>query len=65
MPDEALLRCSISQEIPHSLLEVERELDTLYKTTEASRDTRPHLRGMLSFLPQLKKSHVFPLINSR
>ena len=36
MRDEALLRCSVSQEIPRSLLEVERELDTLYETPEAS-----------------------------
>ena len=56
---KALLHCSISQEIPHCLLELEKELDTLHETPEASRDTRPHLRGTLSFQPQLKKSPVF------
>ena len=60
MRDEALLRCRLSHEIPPSLLELERELDTLYKTSEASRDTRPPSKGMLSFPPQLKKSPVFP-----
>ena len=49
MRDEALLRCSISQETPPSLLELEREFDTLYETQEASSDTRPHSRGTLSF----------------
>ena len=49
MRDEALLRYSISQETPPSLLELEREFDTLYETQEASSDTRPHSRGTLSF----------------
>lgn len=34
---------------PRSLLELKRKLDTLYETQEASRDTRFHSRGMLSF----------------
>ena len=34
--DEALLHCSVSQEIPRSLLELERELETFYETPEAS-----------------------------
>ena len=34
--DEALLHCSVSQEIPCSLLELRRELDTLYETPEDS-----------------------------
>ena len=33
---------------PHSLLELESVLDTLYQTPEVSPDTRPHSRGMLS-----------------
>ena len=41
-------------------MELERELDTLYETLEASRCTCPHLKGMLNFSPQLKKSSVFP-----
>ena len=31
------------------------------QTPEVSPDTRPHSRGTLSFLPQVKKSPVFPL----
>ena len=58
--DEALFRCSVSKEIPSSILEVEREVDNLYEIPEASRDTRPHSRRMLSFLPQPKKSHFIP-----
>ena len=56
----ALLRCSVSKECPCSLLEIKRVLDTLYKTPEVSQDTRPHLRGTLSFPPQGKKSRIFP-----
>ena len=41
-------------------LELERVLDTLNETPEVSRDTRPHSRGTLSFLPQVKKSPIFP-----
>ena len=58
--DGALLRSSVSQGIPRSLLEIERELDTLYETPEASQDNCPHTRGMLSFLPQPKKCHFPP-----
>ena len=36
MREEALLRCSVSQEIPRSLLELERVLDSLYETPEDS-----------------------------
>ena len=57
---EALLQCSVSQEIPCSLLELKRKLDTLYETPEASRDSHLHSRGMLSFLPKPRKSPVFP-----
>ena len=39
--DEALLHCSVSQEIPRSLLELERELETFNETPEASQDTVP------------------------
>ena len=41
-------------------LQQERVLNTLYEILEVSRDTRPHSRGMLNFLPQVKKSPVFP-----
>ena len=58
--EKALLRCSVSKECPCSLLEIKRVLDTLYKTPEVSQDTRPHLRGTLSFPPQGKKSRIFP-----
>ena len=54
MLEEALLHCSIAKEIPHSLLELESVLYTLYETPEVSPDTRPHSRGMLSFPPQVK-----------
>ena len=39
---DAVLRCSISKEIPRSLFELETVLDTLYETPEVSPDTRPH-----------------------
>ena len=58
--DEALLHCSVFQEISRSLLELKRELDTFYETPEASRDTRSHSRGMLSFWPKLQKSPFSP-----
>ena len=32
----------------------------LYAAPEVSPDTRPHLRGTLSFLPQVKRSPDFP-----
>ena len=60
MLEETFLGCSISKESPCYLLELERVLDTLYKTPEVSPDTRPHLRGMLSFPPQVRKSPIFP-----
>ena len=40
------------QRKPMFPLELERVLDMLYETPEVSQDTRPHSRGMLSFLPQ-------------
>ena len=49
------------QRKPTFPLELKRVLDTLYKTPEVSRVTGPHSRGMLSFLPQVKKSPVFPI----
>ena len=58
--EEALLCCSVSKESPRSLLEFKSAFDTLYKTTEVSADTRPHLRGTLKFPPQVKKSPVVP-----
>ena len=58
--DEALLHCSVSQQIPRSLLELERKFDILYESPEASQDTHTHSRGILSFPPQLKRSPVFP-----
>ena len=53
-----MLQCFL--EIPRSLLEVERELDTLYETPEASRNTHPHSRGTLSLQPKPKKFRFFP-----
>ena len=41
-------------------LDHERVLNTFYYTPEVSPDTRPHLRGTLSFLPQVKRSPDFP-----
>ena len=48
------------QRKPTFPLELVRVLDMLYETPEVSRDTRPHLRGMLKFPPQVKKSPVVP-----
>ena len=47
------------QRKPTFPLELERVLDMLYEAPEVSRDTRPHSRGMLRFLRQVKKSPVF------
>ena len=58
--DEALFLCSVSSEIPPSLLSLERVVDTLEATQEVHRHTRLHSRGTQSVLPQLKKSPVFP-----
>ena len=60
MLEEALLCCSVSKGNPWSLLELEMVLDMLYEIPEVSPDTRPHLRGTLSFLPKVKKRPVFP-----
>ena len=51
------------QRKPTFPLELERVLDTIYETPEVSRDTRPHLRGMLSFPQQVKKSPVLTYSN--
>ena len=61
MRDEALFQSSVSREIPRSLRKRERILDTLHATQEGPQDTRPHVRGTLSFPPQLKKSSVSTL----
>ena len=59
--EEALLRCSVSKEIPRFPWNSKGSLTlSLYETPEVSRDTRPHSRGTLSFPPQVKKSPVFP-----
>ena len=60
MPDEALSRCSVWREIPPSLLSLKRVHDTLYATQEVPQHTCLYSRGTASFLPQLKKSPVFP-----
>ena len=59
-PDEALFCCSISREIPPSLLSLKRVLDTLYATEEFPQHTLLHSRGTSRFPHQLKKSPVFP-----
>ena len=48
------------QRKPTFHLELERVPDTFYETPEVSRDTRPHSRGTLKLLLQVKKSPVFP-----
>ena len=58
--DEALFRCSVSREIPHSLFSLERVLDTLDATQEVPLNTHLHSRRIPNVLPQLKKSLVFP-----
>ena len=52
------------QRMPMFPLDLERVLDTLYETPEASLDTHPHSRSTLSFPPQVSKSPVF-LTSSR
>ena len=63
--DEAQFQSGVSRQIPLSLLKCKRVLDTLDATQKGPGDTRPPLRGTLSFTPQLKKSLVFTLLNSR
>ena len=58
--DEALFLCSVSSEIPPSLLSLESVLDTIEATQEFPRHSRLHPRGTPSVLPQLKKSPRFP-----
>ena len=58
--DEALFHCSVSREIPPSLLSLERVLDTLEATQEVPVFTRLHSRGTPSVPPQLKKCTGFP-----
>ena len=48
------------QRKPTFPLERERVLDTLYDTTEVSRDIRPHSRGTLKLPLEVNKSPVFP-----
>ena len=57
---EALFPWSVSREIPHSLLSLERVLDTLDATQEVPRHNRLHSRGRPCVPLQLKKSPVFP-----
>ena len=49
------------QRKPTLPLELKSILNMLYETSEVSHDTCPHLRGTLSFPPQVKKSPVFPV----
>ena len=48
------------QRKPAFPLQLERVLDTVYKTPEDSRYTRPHSRGTLSVPPEGKYSPIFP-----
>ena len=58
--DEALSHCSVSREIPRSLLKLETVLNTLHETPEVPRLTRPHSRGTLSFPAHLNLSPFAP-----
>ena len=53
-------RCSISREIPPSVLSLKKVLDTLKATQKVPQHTCLHSRGTPSFPPQLKKSPGFP-----
>ena len=64
MRDEALFCCSISREIPPSLLSLQRVLDTLEATQEVPQHTRLHRRGIARVPPQLRKSPLFPSLSS-
>ena len=59
MQDETLFHCSISREIPPSLLLLERVIDTLDATQEVPRHYRLYSRGTMKVPAQLKKSPVF------
>ena len=59
MQDEALFCCSVSREIPPSLLLLERVIDTLDATQEVPRHYRLYSRGTMKVPAQLKKSPVF------
>ena len=58
--DEALFCCSISREIPPSLLSLEGVLYTLEATQQVPRLMRFHSRGTPRVLAQAKKSPDFP-----
>ena len=58
--DEALFCCSISREIPPSLLSLEGVLYTLEATQQVPRVMHLHSIGTPSVPPQLKKSPLFP-----
>ena len=60
MRDEVLFHCSVSREIPTSLLSLKRVHDTLDATQEVPQHTCLHSRGTPSVPPQLKKSPGFP-----
>ena len=59
MQDEALC-CSVSREIPTSLLSLERVLENLDATQEVPRHTRLHSRETPSVQPQLTKAPFLP-----
>ena len=58
--DEALSHCSISREVPHSLLKLGTVLNTLYETQEVPRHTHPHSSGTPIFLAHLNLSPFAP-----
>ena len=57
--DEALSHCSVSREIPHSLLKFETVLDTL-DATQSSPIYRSHLTVTLKFKAQLNLCNFSP-----
>ena len=62
--DEALSPCSVSREIPRSLVNSKRYLKSLMQQKN-SPTHRSHLRGTLSFPVQLNLSPFCPLISIR
>ena len=58
--DEDLFCCSVSQEVPGSIVELEGELETLDETTGASRDTQSHSSGTLSFCHNSRRALFSP-----
>ena len=63
--NEAYFQTSVSRVIPRSHLKHKTVLDPLSETPGFRQDTHPHTRETPSFPPQLKESHVCPLVNSR